>query len=78
MLQELEEVASILCICVPAASWMLLLLMLLLRCLWGRPWSFGSTARSLCRLALMMQALEIAVYTLATALIVWIVMDGRA
>eukprot|EP00439_Symbiodinium_sp_Y106_P052138 s2646_g6.t5 len=76
MLQELEEVASILCICVPAASWMLLLLMLLLRCLWGRPWSFGSTARSLCRLALMMQALEIAVYTLATALIVWIVMDG--
>ncbi|CAE7242363.1 slc47a1 [Symbiodinium sp. CCMP2592] len=79
MLQELEEVASILCIFVPAASWML---MLILRCLWDmisggrRPWSFGSTARSLCRLALMMQAVEMAVYTLATALIVWIVMNG--
>ncbi|CAE7235352.1 slc47a1 [Symbiodinium sp. CCMP2456] len=78
MLQGLEEIASILCICVPAAAWML---MLILRCLWDmifggrRPWSFGSTARSLCRLALLMQAVEMAVYTLAAALIAW-VMDG--
>ena len=79
MLQGLEEIASILCICVPAAAWML---MLILRCLlWDmifggrRPWSFGSTARSLCRLALLMQAVEMAVYTLA-ALIAWMVMDG--
>ena len=78
-IRHLGETAIALAIAIPASSWMLLLILCFvlwdLFCGQKRPWSFISTARSVCRLALLMQTAEMAAYAVAIALTVWMGMD---
>ena len=79
-IRHVDEVATIPAICIPATCWTSVLIcrFALWDLLFGRrrPWNFRSTARSLGRLALLMQAFEVAAYATAAALIVWLGQNG--
>ena len=75
-LRRVDEIATTLAVCFPAACWTLMLVIRFV--LWDHlcgqrwRWTFRSTVRSLCRIALIMQATELAAYTMSAAVIFWL------